>query len=196
MSAVPQITLASMEQTTLFAPLVALGFYVREQDLLAPISSRMNFAQSTHTENPLEAILDVWVSILAGCRSISQVNTRIRPDRMLGRAWGRDCFCEQSTLARVLDVCNQTQVKQLRAGVEALYRWIGQAPQQNWGGQLTVDIDLTGMLAGKQAEGSSKGYFPDKRGPPAVNCAGLGRQITTRVSPQSCTQATHLVSMR
>ena len=86
----PQITLTSMEQTSLFAPLVALGFYVREQDLLAPIWSRLDFTQPTHTEKPGEALGDVWVSLLAGCRSISQVNTRIRPDRMLGR----DCFAE------------------------------------------------------------------------------------------------------
>lgn len=56
--------------------------------------------------NTLEAgLLDLWVSILAGCRSVSHVNTHIRPDLVLAQAWGRPRFHEQSTLARILDDC-------------------------------------------------------------------------------------------
>ncbi len=190
MTVKPQISLVTMQQTTGFAPLVALGCYVREQDLLSPLWSRLHFSQPTHTDNPCGALLDGWVSILAGCRSISQVNTRIRPDPLLAQAWGRERFCEQSTLARVLDGCQASQVEQVREGVEALYRWIGQAPQGAWPGELTVDIDLTGLLAGKQAQGASKGYFSEKKGPSAANYAGLGPPITTRASPRSSIQAT------
>jgi hypothetical protein len=42
-----------------------------------------------HTEKPLEALVDVWVSILAGCRWVHQINTKIRPDGLLAHAWGR-----------------------------------------------------------------------------------------------------------
>ena len=113
MCAMPRIALVSLEHTTFFAPLVGLGFYVREQDLLAPIFSRLVFDQPTHTVHPDAAILDLWVSILAACRSISDINVRIRPDHLLAQAWGRPCFCEQSTVARVLDACQPAQVGQL-----------------------------------------------------------------------------------
>jgi hypothetical protein len=190
MSLPPRISLSPMRGTTRFAPLVALGFFVREYDLLAPIYSRLAFTQPTHTEYPIEALIEVWVSMLAGCRSISQINTKIRPDVVLAQAWGRPRFAEQSTVARVLDVCQVEQVEQLRAGVEAMYRWIGQAPQHNWtDADLLIDIDLTGLPAGRQAEGSTKGYFSGKKGHAAGNCVALGPLIMMRVWSPCCIQA-------
>lgn len=187
----PRISLVPMEGTTQFAPLVALGFFVQEYDLLSPIYSRLEFTQATHTEYPVGALLDVWVSMLAGCRSVWQINTKIRPDPVLAQAWGRPRFAEQSTVARVLDVCQQDQVDQLRAGGDTLYRWIGQAPHHNWtAGELVVDIDLTGLPAGPQAKGSTKGYFSGKKGHAAGNCVGLGPPIMMKVSPPGCIQVT------
>ena len=172
MSVSPHFSLTPMTGTTRFGPLVALGFYVRDQDLLAPLISRLEFGPATHTQYPTEALLEVWVSILAGCRSISQINTHLRPDLTLAQAWGRSCFAEQSTVARVLDGCQDEQVGQLREGVQVLYRWLGQGPHHDWPRELVVDIDLTGLLAGRQAQGSCPGYFSGKKGPGAGNCVG------------------------
>jgi hypothetical protein len=160
----PRFSLASLGGMTQFAPLVALGFFVREYDLLSPITSRLAFTQATHTEDPIAALIEVWVSMLAGCRSIWQINTKIRPDLVLAQAWGREQFAEQSTVARVLDVCQPEQVDQLRQGIESIYRWTSQAAQHHWIQELLVDIDLTGLPAGRQAEGSTKGYFSEKKG--------------------------------
>jgi hypothetical protein len=180
-----------MEGTTQFAPLVAIGFFMREFDLLAPIQSRLVFEQATHTQYPVEALLDLWVSMLAGCRSVWQINTKIRPDLTLAQAWGRSCFADQSTVARVLDVCQPQQVEQLREGVNSLYQWWGQAPQHNWASSdLLLDIDLTGLPAGRQAEGSTKGYFSGKKGHGADNYAGLGRPVTMKVWPPCYTPVT------
>jgi hypothetical protein len=182
MTAKPHITLVALEKTTSFAPLVALGFYVREQDLLAPVFSRLKFGSKLHVEHPAMALLDLWVSILAGCRSVSHINTRLRPDRVLAQAWGRSSFHEQSSVARILDSCQAEHVYQLRAGIDSLYRWIGQAPQQvGWVTPLMVDIDLTGLPAGPQAEGSTKGYFSGKKGRAADNSVESGLLTTTKV---------------
>ena len=172
MNIIPRITTVRMKETTQYAPLCVLGAHIRHQDILSPILSRMEFPERMHIKEPWHAILDLWISILAGCRSVSQVNTKIRPDHLLAKAWGRDCFHEQSTLARVLDACSVEQVMQLRTGVEAISRWIGQAGQHPWHEKaLMVDIDLTGMPAGRKAEGSTKGYFSGKRGCAAVSFA-------------------------
>ena len=182
MTAIPRMSLVSMEKTTCFAPLAVLGAYASQQDLLSPILSWMEFGKPMHTERPVEALVDVWVSMLAGCRSVKQVNTKIRPDVLLAKAWGRERFCEQSTLARVLDACEEEQVQQLRAGVEAVYRWIGQGPQGRWRSlPLMIDIDLTGLPAGRNAEGSSKGYFSEKKGLADANCVELVRLTMMRV---------------
>jgi hypothetical protein len=140
----PRFTTAPIASTT-HAPLVALGFWVRQLDLWAPIQSRVQFTQPTHTTEPVHALLDLAVGILAGCEVVAQVNTTIRSDPLLAQAWGRDAFAEQSTIARVLDACQPLQIAQWRQANEATLRWLGQvyrhAFAQDW---LRLDVDLTG----------------------------------------------------
>jgi len=191
MAAIPRIRLIERDQSTQYAPLVALGYYIREQDLFSPIFSRLEFPEHMHTKAPGMALQDLWVSILAGCRSVSQINTRLRPDHVLARAWGRKSFCEQSTIARVIDACQGEQVSQLQQGVEQIYRWIGQAPAQVKADRpCVVDIDLTGMPAGRQAQGSTKGYFGREKGGAGDSCAGLEQRIMTKWWPPCSILAT------
>lgn len=102
MASAPKISVVKLDKVTQFAPLVALGFYVRATDLLSPIYNRVHFPKGMHTEEPVAAMIDLWISMLAGCRSVSQINTKIRPDLPLAAAWGRPQFKEQSTIAQAL----------------------------------------------------------------------------------------------
>ncbi len=159
----PDFKLSPLEGVTQFAPLVALGFACREQDSLAPIFNRLIFPTGMHIEHPIQALMSVWISILSGCRSISQINTVIRPDLTLALAWGQDCFVEQSSVSRILDQIQVEQVGQLRQGVEQVYKWIGQSWGHNWAEPLLIDIDLTGLPSSSNAEGSTRGYFSEKK---------------------------------
>jgi hypothetical protein len=171
----PHITTAPVASSS-YAPLVALGFWVRHQDLFSPIRSRLQFTQPTHTNEPVVALLDLVVGLLAGCEVVAQVNTTIRSDRLLALAWGRDQFAEQSTIARVLDACGPSQLAQWRQANDATLRWIGQVYRHpflyDW---LRLDIDLTALQASARAEGSQKGYFPGKKTPPDANWDALPR---------------------
>ena len=161
---VPRFSLASMENSTCFGPLVALGFFVREHDLWAPIRHRVYLDGPTHCLQPIDALYDMWVGILAGCEVVAQVNTTIRADPLLARAWGREQFHEQSTISRILNACSPLQVIQMREASESLFHWLGQAHRHDFrNGLLRLDIDLTGMPASKRAEGSTKGYFSRRR---------------------------------
>jgi hypothetical protein len=159
----PRFTTAPIDSTA-HAPLVALGFWVRHLDLWAPIRTRVQFPQPTHTKDPVSALLDLAVGILAGCEVVAQVNTTSRSDPLLARAWGRDAFAEQSTIARVLDACQPIQVAQWRQANEATLRWLGQVYAhsftQDW---LRLDVDLTSLEASAAAEGSEKGDVPGKK---------------------------------
>jgi hypothetical protein len=178
----PYITTAPIASSS-YAPLIALGFWIRAQDLFSPIRARLHFIQPTHTTDPVGALLDLLVGLLAGCEVVAQVNTTIRSDRLLAQAWGRDSFAEQSTIARVLDACGPAQVAQWRQANEATLRWIGQiyhhAFPHNW---LRLDIDLTALQASAAAEGSQKGYFPGKKTPPDGNLGALPRRTTAKWS--------------
>jgi hypothetical protein len=82
----------------------------------------------------------------------------------------------------VLDACGEEQVQQLRAGVNAVYRWIGRAPQGSWSSlPLMIDIDLTGLPAGRTAEGSTKGYFSEKKGHADANCVESEQRTMMKV---------------
>ena len=152
------IRLVSMPQDTSFAPLGVLGYCLTRTDFLAPVFAELELPIKKVDYEPNAKVLDVLVSILAGCRAIFQVNTRIRPDIALACAWGRECFAEQSTLSRTLDAFGEEQVIQLRQGSEALFRRESLTLQhdfaQDW---LWLDIDLTPLPASKHAEGSTKG---------------------------------------
>lgn len=173
--------------STSYAPLIALGFWVRQLDLFSPIRSRVRFTQPTHTSDPVGALLDLCVALLAGCEVVAQVNTTIRSDPLLAQAWGRTSFSEQSTIARVLDACTSAQVVQWRQANEATLRWIGRLYQhsfvQDW---LRLDLDLTALQASARAEGSEKGYFPGKKTPLAGNWAGLPPRTTAKWSCRIC----------
>lgn len=182
---VPRITLASLDGMTQYAPLLALGWVYKTIDLWSPIQSRLVYPARLHSDHPQDTLLAVLVSILAGCRSVHQINTSIRPDRLLAQAWGQACFDEQSTVARVLDNSQGTQVEQLRQGSEVIYRWTGQAPQHDWRVPLIVDIDLTALPTSARGQGSTKGYLGEKRGALVVNYAELEPPTTRRVSVRS-----------
>ena len=178
----PRFTTAPIDSTA-HVPLVALGFWIRQLDLWAPIRSRLHFSQPTHTSEPVSALLDLAVGILAGCEVVAQVNSTIRSDPLLAQAWGRKAFAEQSTIARVLDACQPRQITQWRQANEATLRWLGQVYRhpftQDW---LRLDVDLTALEASAAAEGSAKGYFPGKKTQPGGNWGGLLLPITAKWS--------------
>src|SRR6266487_3189948 len=118
----PVIQLIAMPENTSCAPLGVLGYCLTRTAFLQPVLAPVQLPLKTVQHTPANKLLDVLVSILAGCRAISQVNTCLRPDLALARAWGRTQFADQSTLARTLDRFRDEQVQQLRASSVALFR--------------------------------------------------------------------------
>lgn len=157
------IHLTSMTEETNFAPLGVLGYCLTQTNFLAPVWAGLEVPLKTVDHSPVAKLQDILVSILAGCRAISHVNTRLRPDLALAQAWGRACFADQSMLARTLDICQQDQVAQLRQGSEAWVQREGATFRhdftQSW---LYLDIDLTPLPSSKDAEASTKGKFEKK----------------------------------
>ncbi len=156
--------LSEMKSNTQFAPLAALGYYLQKQDFFAPIRDEVQLGIKTVRHEPYQKLIDCVVSILAGCTSISGINTRIRPDTALAKAWGRECFAEQSTIADTLDAFNEETITQLRSAIETIYLKWGQVKNHNFSDEyLILDIDLTGLPASKHAQGSTKGFFSGKK---------------------------------
>jgi hypothetical protein len=104
--------------------------------------------------------MDAVMVIMAGGTAMTQIDTLIRPDNALQLAFGRWQCASSSEIQKSLDRCDSETVSLLHAANRRLYQQHGQALKHAFAeGLLMLDVDLTGLLAGKHAEGSTKGYF-------------------------------------
>jgi len=171
------VCLTDMPNETSFAPLGVLGYCLTRTAFLTPVWTELELGMKTVDHSPQDKLQDVVTSILAGCRAVAQVNTRLCPDLALACAWGRKQFADQSQLARALDTFNASHLAQLRQGSEALFRRESRVLrhdyEHNW---LWLDIDLTPLPISKHAEGSTKGKIDKKN--------RYGRQLARVEAPQ------------
>lgn len=162
----PMIRLMAMPNETHFAPLGVLGYCLTRTPFLWPVLTAVHLPQKAVEHTPASKLLDVVVSILAGCRAIRQVNTRLRPDLALARAWGRPQFADQSTLARTLDSFTFEQIEQLRQASATLLQRESQTLRHSFATDwLWLDLDLTPLPISKHAQDSTKGKISAKKTP-------------------------------
>jgi hypothetical protein len=160
------------------ASLVALGLKFQQMQIWEPITDTVRVPQKVRQHTPLNKLLDCFINILAGGAGVVEVNTRVRPDVAVQRAFGRSTCAEQSTISDTVNACTPDTILQMRSALKSILRTHSQSCrhdyQTSW---LVLDIDVTGLVAGRQGEGVSKGYFPKQ---PNRRGRQLGRVIATR----------------
>jgi hypothetical protein len=144
--------------------LAAVGTKLRKLKLFEPIVQEVQIAQKIIKYNPGEKLLDGFIAILAGVRGLVEVNTCVRADLGLQRAFGRTGCAEQSVVQDTLDACTAENVSQMHQAMEKIFRRHSQTYhhdyQLNW---QILDVDMTGRPCGKKAKFASKGYFAKQR---------------------------------
>src|SRR5215216_4297774 len=176
-----QSTTGASTEATMFTPrasLAALGCHLRQLDLFAPIREQVRIAQKTVTHTPAEKLYDAFVTILAGAHGLVEVNTRLRSDPALQRAFGRAACADQSTIQATLNACTDENVAQLAAALTAIYRRHSRGYRHDYAQRRQLlDVDLSGLPCGPKAALATKGYFAKQR-----NRRGrqLGRVLATR----------------
>ena len=169
-----------MDKYTRFSPrasLAAIGVRVRQMKVWHIVGQQVHIKQKVIRHRPLDKLLDAWISILAGGQGLVEVNTRVRPDRMLQKAFGREACADQSTISDTLNVCQEGAVLQMREALQHIYRIHGRGYRHRYEeSRQVLDVDMTGMPAGRQGEGVTKGYFSEHRGQRGRQ---LGRVVAT-----------------
>lgn len=147
---------------TQYAPLGVLLALYKQKQVLKPLEKVVTRTKTVHF-SPIDKLEQVLVSILAGCDTLVEVNTKLKGDVPLAKSGGWERFADQSTLSLTLDALTQMNIEQLRGAVCQIMQKYGETPQHDWRGFLWFDYDLSGLPCGKQAEGSEKGYFSGKK---------------------------------
>lgn len=157
-----EFRLSSKEFNTQYAPLgVLLAIYQQKQVLqpLENVKTRIKKVDFTMVDK----LKQVLVSILAGCETVSEVNTKLKGDGPLAKVGGWERFADQSNLSLALDALTLINIEQLREATSQIWKATGKTMVHDWRGFLWLDYDLSGLPCGKQAEGSKKGYFSGKK---------------------------------
>jgi len=149
------------------AGMAVMGAFFRR--LWAEVEQRVQIRQKTRTHPPIQKLLLAVINILAGGQGVSTINTILRHDPALLRALGSKGWVDQSLVSTTLNRCSAQNVEEMRQSLNALLAQHGQCVHhfEHQRTPLLLDIDLTGLLAGRQGEGATKGYFsghPGSRG--------------------------------
>jgi hypothetical protein len=174
---------------TQYAPLVALSAHYQHNLLLEPLEN-VRIPPNKRDFSPSDKLIQVLLSILAGCDTLSEVNVRLKPETGLARVWGWERFADQSNLSRTLDALTLKQLDRLRAVSTLIWRTHGRTMQHDWRGYLWLDFDLSGLPCGKQAEESQKGYFSGKKTSLGASWHGSVPFDIGKPSGQTCIRVT------
>jgi hypothetical protein len=116
--------------------------------------------QKTVKHTPADKLYDAWISLLAGAHGLVEINTRLRTDPGLQRAFGRSACAEQSVVQETLDACTAANVTQLQHALDEIYRQHSQSVHHDYQASFQLlDVDMSGLPCGPKAAFATKGYF-------------------------------------
>src|SRR5438105_8873072 len=167
-----------IKQFTGCATLAAIGIKLRELNVFQPSKQSVQIAQKTIKDSPADKLYDAFISRLPGAHGLVEINTRLRADVGLQRAFGRRRCAEQSVVQDTLNACTAENVEQMEQALDTIYRQHSQGSQHDYQASLQVlDVDMSGLPCGPKAAFATKGYFAKQR-----NRRGrqLGRVLASR----------------
>ena len=168
---------------TAHAGLCAIAPVIEEKKVFEIIHQKVVIPQKKKDYHPTDKLVFTVLGIMSGCSVIFDVNRIFRVDRALLRAFGYRKCADQSVIQDTLNAAEEQNVIELESALKEMWDEFNLAGSylekaQSEGTIETIDMDLTGMPAGKQAECSTKGYFSGEKN-------ARGRQLARIVFPKT-----------
>lgn len=131
------------------ASLAAMGVKLNQLKVFDPIRKKVQIAQKTVKQTPIEKVYDAFISLLAGAHGLGEINSRLRADPGLQRAFGRSACAEQSVVQQTLGACTATTVAQMEQAMKEIYRQHNQGYRHDYATSWQVlDVNISGMPCG------------------------------------------------
>ncbi|MCL4304279.1 MAG: hypothetical protein KJ077_51840 [Anaerolineae bacterium] len=163
-----EIGLTKELTNTQYAPLAVICAHYQQHQTLDPLQE-VRIPMRERDFSPGDKLIQVLLSILAGCETLSQVNTRLKSEIGLATIWDWSGWADQSTLSRTLDALTLMNLDELRQSISTIWQADSQVKAHDWRAFLWLDFDLSGLPCGPQAQASQKGYFSDKKTRPVAS---------------------------
>ncbi|NIQ09755.1 MAG: hypothetical protein GWO23_08750 [Gammaproteobacteria bacterium] len=157
-----KLGLTNKLRNTNYAGLAVLWAKYRQQEQFKPLKE-VQIPIRTRDFSPNDKLLQLLLSILAGCESLVEVNSKLKHEDALAKVWRWERFADQSTLSRTLDALTLMNIEQLRGATRTIWRPNSQVQHHDWRGYLWLDFDLSGLPCGPKAQESQKGFFSGKK---------------------------------
>lgn len=147
---------------TQYAALAAICAHYRHKQVFKPLEQVQN-ERKERDFRLCDKLIQMFMSALAGCETLSEVNSKLKSEKGLAEVWGWKRFADQSALSRTLDQLSLKQIEQLRQATTQIWRSHSKIMGHNWRGYLWLDYDLSSLPCGPQAEEAQKGYASGKK---------------------------------
>ena len=144
------------------APLAALCAHYQGKKVFQPLE-QVEMLGKIRDFDPISKVIQILLSLLAGCDTLSEVNYKLKPEVGLAQVCGWPRFADQSNLSRLLDQLTLKQLEQLRSATTQIWRAHSRVIRHDRRGYLWLDYDLSGLPCSERAEASQKGFFSDKK---------------------------------
>jgi hypothetical protein len=142
------------------ASLAAIGVKLSQLKLFDPIRTTVQIRQKTIKHTPADKLYDAFISLLAGAHGLVEINTRLRADPALQKAFGRSACAEQSVVQETLDACTGENVSEMQHALDLIYRRHSRGYRHDYeAGFQLLDVDMSGLPCGPKAAFATKGYF-------------------------------------
>ena len=159
----PKFDITKEPFNTCYAPLCVVGHALWEHKTLEALRTTELIRQKKHDHSPGEKLMDAFLVILAGYPSLYLINSTLRSDPMIAQSWHRyPNLAEQSGISRTLDMCDEEVLIGLRELSYQFWATHTQLTGHDWRKRITLDLDLTPLLASEKSEASTKGYLGKK----------------------------------
>jgi len=150
----------AQEEISPRASLAVIGQRFQQLEIWKIVERSVHIKQKVLLHTPLDKLKDCLINMLAGGTGVVETNLRVRPDRAVQLAFGRQSCAEQSTISDTLNACSSENVNQLRTAINEILRCYGSSYPHPYDTQWQLlDVDVTGLPAGRSGEGVTKGYF-------------------------------------
>ena len=176
---------------THYAPLAALCVHY-QRNLTLKLLEGVQIPMKERDFSASDKLMQVLLSILSGCETLSEVNIRLKSELGLAKIWQWDRFADQSCLSRTLDALTLKQIDQLRSATTYIWRSHSRTIYHDWRGYLWLDFDLSRLPCSKQAEESQKGYFSGKKTSLDASSPGSVLFATVKPSGPTCSLAVNI----